>query len=92
MNSLKDKVALVTGAARGLGRAIAERYAALGADIVINYSKDKVSADDAVSCIRAMGVRVIAIQADISKPTEIERLFWEAVTEFGKIDIVVANA
>ncbi len=92
MNSLKNKVALVTGGARGLGRAIAERYAALGADIVINYSKDKVSAEDVVSCIQAMGVKVVAIQADIRQPSEIERLFREAKEMFKKIDIVVANA
>jgi 3-oxoacyl-[acyl-carrier protein] reductase len=92
MNSLKNKVALITGSARGLGKAIAERYAALGADIVINYSRDKVSADEVVSNIRAMGVKVIAIQADVSKVAELEKLFSEAKKIFGKIDIVVANA
>ncbi|RZK38167.1 MAG: SDR family oxidoreductase [Pedobacter sp.] len=92
MNSLKHKVALITGGARGLGRAIAERYAALGADVVINYSKDKASAEDVVSCIQAMGARVVAIQADISRPSEIERLFRETIEVFEKIDIVVANA
>jgi len=92
MNSLKNKTALITGSARGLGKAIAERYAALGADIVINYSKDKTSADEVVSNIKAMGVKVIAIQADISKVADIKRLFEEAKKAFGKIDIVVANA
>ena len=61
MNSLKNKVAIVTGSVRGLGKAIAERYAALGADIVINYSKDKASADEVLSNIKAMGVRAIAV-------------------------------
>jgi 3-oxoacyl-[acyl-carrier protein] reductase len=92
MNSLKNKVALVTGSARGLGKAIAERYAALGAGIVINYSKDKASADEVLSNITAMGARAIAIQADVSKPGDLEKLFAEAKKEFGKIDIVVANA
>src|SRR6202521_5677810 len=92
MNSLKNKVALITGSARGLGKAIAERYAASGADIVINYSRDKASADETVSNILAMGVKVISIQADVSKVADIERLFSEAKNAFGKIDIVVANA
>ncbi|WP_316825478.1 SDR family oxidoreductase [Pedobacter miscanthi] len=92
MNSLKNKVALVTGAGRGLGRAIAERYAALGANLVINYSRDRASAEDAENIIRTMGVEVITIQADVSKPAEIEHLFNSAIAKFGKIDIVVANA
>ncbi|MFA6084582.1 glucose 1-dehydrogenase [Mucilaginibacter sp.] len=92
MNTLNNKVALVTGSARGLGKAIAERYAALGADIVINYSRDKASADEVVSNIKAMGARVIAVQADVSKVADLERLFAEAIAAFGKIDIVVANA
>lgn len=92
MNSLKNKVAIVTGSARGLGKAIAERYAALGADIVVNYSKDKASADEVVSNIRAMGSKVIAVQADVSKVKDIEHLFSETKKVFGRIDIVVANA
>lgn len=92
MYDLKNKVALITGSARGLGKAIAERYAALGADIVINYSRDKASADEVVSTIEAMGVRVLAVQADVSKVTDLERLFAESIAAFGKIDIVVANA
>ncbi|TKC62400.1 SDR family oxidoreductase [Pedobacter hiemivivus] len=92
MTDLKNKVALITGSARGLGRAIAERFAGLGADIIINYSKDSFSANEAVVNIQALGVRVIAVQADISKPADIENLFAEAKKAFGKIDIVVANA
>ncbi|WP_370898491.1 SDR family oxidoreductase [Chryseobacterium gossypii] len=90
--SLYGKTALITGSARGLGKAIAERYAALGANIVINYSRDKASADEVVSNIKAMNVGVIAVQADVSKVAEIEKLFSEAKNAFGKIDIVVANA
>jgi 3-oxoacyl-[acyl-carrier protein] reductase len=92
MNNLKNKVALITGSARGLGKAIAERYAALGADIVINYSRDKIAAEEVVSNIKAMGSRVIAVQADVSKVADLQKLFAEAKAAFGKIDIVVVNA
>lgn len=92
MNSLKNKVALITGSSRGLGKAIAERYAALGADIVVNYAGNKAAADEVVSNIKATGVKVISVQADMSKVADIERLFAEAKKAFGKIDIVVANA
>lgn len=92
MNSLKNKVALITGSARGLGKAIAERFAAMGADIVLYYSKDKTSADEVINNIKAMGVKVLAVQADISKVADLKMLFAEAKKAFGKIDIVVANA
>lgn len=92
MKNLKNKVALITGSARGLGKAIAERYAALGADIVINYSRDKASADEVLSNVLAMGVKAIAVKADVSKVADLEYLFNEAKKTFGKIDIVVANA
>lgn len=92
MKTLNNKVAIVTGSARGLGKAIAERYAALGADIVINYSRDKASAEEVENNIRAMGVRVLSVQADISKVADIQRLFATAKAAFGRIDIVVANA
>ncbi len=75
MNNLKGKVALITGSARGLGKAIAERYAALGADIVINYSRDKVAADETLSIIKAMGVKAIAVQGDVSKEEQFDRVF-----------------
>ncbi|HEY6900339.1 MAG TPA: SDR family NAD(P)-dependent oxidoreductase, partial [Puia sp.] len=92
MNSLTGKVALITGSARGLGKAIAERYASLGADIVLNYSRDKAAAEETAGNIRALGVKVIALQGDVSKVADIARMFEEAKAEFGKIDIVVANA
>ena len=92
MNSLKNKVALITGSVRGLGKAIAERYAALGASIVLNYSKDAAAAEEMEKNIKAMDARVIAVQADVSKVADIKRLFVEAKRAFGKIDIVVANA
>ncbi|MNQ45559.1 Glucose 1-dehydrogenase 2 [compost metagenome] len=92
MKTLKNKTAIITGSARGLGKAIAERYAALGANIVINYSRDKASAEEVLSNVLAMGVKAIAIKADVSKVADLEYLFDEAKKAFGKIDIVVANA
>ena len=92
MYNLSNKVALITGAAKGLGKAIAERYAALGANIIVHYSRDKLLADEVVNNIKAMGAKVISVQAHVNKITEIERLFAEAKKAFGKIDIVVANA
>ena len=90
--SLAGKVALVTGSSSGLGKAIAERYAALGADIVVHYAKSKAGAEEVVRTITEQGRRAVAVQADISKVADIERLFTEAVAAFGKLDIVVANA
>ena len=92
MKTLENKVALITGSSRGLGQAIAERYAALGASIIVNYTKGKEQAEQVVSTITAMGSKAIAVQADISHVADIERLFSEAKAALGKIDIVVANA
>ncbi|MGI4871107.1 MAG: SDR family oxidoreductase [Janthinobacterium lividum] len=90
--SLKGKVALITGSSSGLGKAIAERYASLGADIVVHYSKNKASADAVVATITGMGVRAVAFQGDVTKVEDIRSLFAQAVEAFGKLDIVVANA
>lgn len=92
MNSLKNKTAVITGSARGLGKAIAERYAALGANIVINYSRDYASAEEVVRNIKAMKANVTAVKADVTKAEEVKYLFEEAKKTFGKVDIVVANA
>lgn len=92
MTNLKNKVALVTGSGRGIGKAIAERYASLGADIIVNYTNNKESAEMTVSNILKYGVKAIAIQANISKVNEVRNLFATSLKEFGKIDIVVANA
>jgi len=92
MKTLSNKVALITGSARGLGQAISERYASLGAHIVLNYSRDRKSAENVADNLRAKGTEVIAIQSDVSKTSDLEHLFAEAKKHFGKIDIVVANA
>jgi len=90
--SLESKSALVTGSSRGIGRAIAERLAAEGAAVVINYTRNPQQAQDVVAGIVAKGGKAIAIQANVAKPAEIRRLFNEAEKAFGPLDIVVANA
>jgi len=92
MTNLSNKVALVTGSARGLGKAIAERLGSLGATIVVNYSSDEANALKTVDSIKAGGGQAIAIKADVTKVAEIDRLFSEALTAFIKLDIVVVNA
>jgi 3-oxoacyl-[acyl-carrier protein] reductase len=91
-DSLDGKIALVTGSSRGIGRAIAERLAASAATVVINYTRSKQPAQAVVNSIRDKGGKAIAIQADISKPAEVRRLFSEAEKAMGRLDIVVANA
>ncbi len=71
MNSLKNKTAIITGSVRGLGKAIAERYAALGANIVINYSRDHASAEEVVKNIKAMKANVIAVKADVTQAEDV---------------------
>jgi 3-oxoacyl-[acyl-carrier protein] reductase len=90
--SLKGKIALVTGGSRGIGRAIAGRLAAEGAAVIINYARNKQSAQAAVDTITGSGGKAVAIQADVAKPAEIRRLLSEAEKAFGRLDIVVANA
>ena len=92
MTDLKNKTAIITGSVRGIGRAIAERYAKLGANIVLNYSKDQSSAEEATEAIKRLGGNVIAVQGDVSKIEDVNRLFETAINTFGKVDIVVANA
>jgi 3-oxoacyl-[acyl-carrier protein] reductase len=89
---LEGKSALVTGSSRGIGRAIAERLAADGAAVVINYARSKQLADEAVKAILERGGKAIAIPADVAKPAEVRRLFDEAERKVGGLDIVVANA
>ncbi|MFE4352577.1 SDR family oxidoreductase [Peribacillus butanolivorans] len=91
-NRLDGKVALVTGSSRGIGRAIAEQLADLGAKVVINYSGSSQKAYEVVKGIKKNDGEAIAIQADISQVTHIVKLFEETVKAYGKIDILVNNA
>jgi 3-oxoacyl-[acyl-carrier protein] reductase len=89
---LEGKVALVTGSSKGLGRAIILQLAAQGADVVINYSRDGAAADDVRKAAEAHGVRALTVQADVSRVEGIQGLYDAAVIEFGRVDVVVANA
>jgi 3-oxoacyl-[acyl-carrier protein] reductase len=89
---LQGKNALVTGSSRGIGRAIAERLAADGAAVVVNYARSPQQAREVVDGIKARDGKALAIQADVSKPAEVRRLFDETEKQVGALDIVVANA
>ena len=92
MGKLKGKVAIVTGASKGIGASIAEHLAAEGASVVVNFATSKNGADEVVKRITENGGKAIAAQADVSKPKEIERLFGETRKAYGKLDILVNNA
>ena len=92
MSNLKGKVAVVTGASKGIGASIAEHLAAAGASVVVNYATSQSGADAVVNRIRAAGGNAGAIQADVSKPADIAKLFAEIKKQFGKLDILVNNA
>lgn len=89
---LSNKVAIVTGASKGIGAAIAKKFAAEGASVVVNYASSKTGADQVVAEITAQGGKAVAIQADVSKKSDIERLFTETQAAFGKLDVLVNNA
>ena len=92
MSTLAGKVAVVTGASKGIGASIAEHLAEAGAQVVVNYASSKKGADEVVSRIRAKGGKAIAAQADVSKAADIARLFEETKKAFGKLDILINNA
>jgi 3-oxoacyl-[acyl-carrier protein] reductase len=92
MSTLAGKVAVVTGASKGIGASIAEHLAAEGASVVVNYSTSKSGADAVVKRITEKGGKAVAAQADVSKPKDITRLFAETKSAYGKLDILVNNA
>src|SRR4029450_6194986 len=89
---LDGKIAIVTGASKGIGAAIAKHLAAEGAAVVVNYSSSKSGADKVVGEIAGGGGKAVAVQADMAKKAEIERLFAETKKAFGRLDILVNNA
>jgi 3-oxoacyl-[acyl-carrier protein] reductase len=92
MASLKGKVAVVTGASRGIGRGIAERLALDGATVVVNYTKSAGESEKVVSGIKGRGGVAMAVQADVSKVDDVRRLFQETQKAYGRLDILVNNA
>ncbi len=89
---LENTVAVVTGASKGIGAAIAQHLASEGAKVVVNYASSQAGADKVVAAITAAGGNAIAVQADVSKQADIERLFAETKRVYGKVDILVNNA
>jgi 3-oxoacyl-[acyl-carrier protein] reductase len=89
---LKDKIALVTGSSRGIGRAVALAYAKEGAKVVVNYTSNEKAAKEVVEAIDKMDSQAIAVKADVAKKAETERLVQAGIDQFGRIDILVNNA
>jgi 3-oxoacyl-[acyl-carrier protein] reductase len=89
---LAGKVALVTGASRGIGRATAERLSRDGATVVVNYANSAAKAEEVVAALVAAGGQAVAVQADMRQPADIHRLFEQTLAQFGRLDILVNNA
>jgi 3-oxoacyl-[acyl-carrier protein] reductase len=92
MSKLQDKVAIVTGASKGIGASIAKHLAAEGAAVVVNYASSKEGADRVVADIARNGGKAIAVQANVAKQADLQRLFAETKQAFGRLDILVNNA
>jgi 3-oxoacyl-[acyl-carrier protein] reductase len=92
MSKLAGKVAVVTGASKGIGAGIAKELAAAGAAVVVNYASSKEGADRVVAEITGSGGKAIAVQGDVSKAADVQRLFAETKKAFGTLDVLVNNA
>ena len=92
MSTLTGKIALVTGASKGIGAGIAKQFGAAGATVIVNYATSKAGADKVVGEITGAGGKASAIQGDFSKPEEITRVFGEIKQTHGKLDVLVNNA
>lgn len=92
MNKLNNKVAIVTGASKGIGASIAKYFAAEGAKVVVNYASSKEDADKVVKAITDNGGTAIAVQGDVSKKSDVIRLFEETKNAYGTLDVLVNNA
>jgi 3-oxoacyl-[acyl-carrier protein] reductase len=92
MSKLKNKVAVVTGASKGIGAGIAKGLAAEGATVVVNYSTSKEGADRVVAEIAGKGGKAVAVQGDVSKASDVKRIFAETKKAFGRLDVLVNNA
>jgi 3-oxoacyl-[acyl-carrier protein] reductase len=92
MKILSNKVVLITGSSKGIGASIAMQAAEAGAKVVINYAGSKNEAENVVSKIVEQGGEAIAVQADVSKPSDVKTLFDQAISHFGRVDILVNNA
>src|SRR5712692_5149295 len=92
MSQLQGKVAIVTGASKGIGAGIAKGLGAAGAAVVVNYASSKEGADRVVAEIISKGGRAIAVQGDVSKAPDVKRLFEETKQAFGSLDVLVNNA
>ncbi|MDX6497701.1 MAG: 3-oxoacyl-[acyl-carrier protein] reductase [Blastocatellia bacterium] len=90
--NLNDRVALVTGGSRGIGRAAVNCFATLGANVVINYVKDEEAASEAVAEAQKSGVGALAVRADVSRLAQSEHLIQEVIKKFGRLDFLVCNA
>jgi 3-oxoacyl-[acyl-carrier protein] reductase len=92
MSKLQGKVAVVTGASKGIGAGIAKALGAAGASVVVNYASDKAGADKTVAAIKAAGGQAVAIKGDVSKSADVKQLFAETKKTYGKLDVLVNNA
>jgi 3-oxoacyl-[acyl-carrier protein] reductase len=92
MNELQGKVALITGAGRGFGRAIGERFAEAGASLALNYRASAAGCEEVAEQARAMGSQAITVQADVSDGSAVEAMVARVIDELGRIDILVNNA